>query len=169
MLVGLLLLSSEQLSAQDRWVAVLPEVGFAWGSQGNSVNRGIRVEVGLKGPLRAAARWARRTRVLCADDAPCPTDAEFLEAGIGVRLGGAEKVVPFADLLVGASWEGQPYRPVTTPYTSASVSLGVDLRIVPPATLRLGIRHQEVFGTNRWDGRRGSTNGVIAGLGITIH
>jgi len=158
--------SPDSASAQVLGGALFAESGFSVGPQGFARIRGLRAEVGLQGSVRGAARWSRRAVALGVDDGPNPTPAGFLEFGVVFRLGGAYRVVPFADVMVGASREKKPYRDTRTTYTSASASLGMDFRVIKSVFIRLGFRRQEVFGTNRSDGRRGDSNGVFAAVGL---
>ncbi len=166
-LVLLILWLPSSISAQQNVVSLFAEDGLSSGPQGTARIRGFRAEVGLKGPLGGVVRWSKRTRAFASDGGANPTTGWFLEMGGVFRLGGAYRVAPFADVMVGVSREKKPYREIKTKYTSASASLGMELRLYQFAFMRVGYRRQEVFGTNRSDGRRGDSNGVFIGVGIS--
>lgn len=153
--------------AQPSVVALFVEDGLSSGPQGTARISGLRAEVGIRGPVSGVIRWSKRDKALAEDDAPNPTNAWFLELGGAIRLGAGYRVAPFGDVTVGVSREKKPYRDQKTTYTSASASLGLDLRLFKFVFMRVGFRRQEVFGTNRSDGRRGDSNGVFFGVGLS--
>ena len=155
--------------AQGRWRAALFETGFGTGPQGFSKASGFSAEVGISGNLRAVVRWSQRSRALCATDGTCPRDSDVVEMGPSIRLGAGSRAVSFANVLFGVHWEEDAYSAEKTPYSSASVSIGVDLRLFPPLTLRIALRHQEVPGseTRRWGKPNARNTGIVVGFGAT--
>lgn len=156
-------------SAQGRWRAALLETGLGIGPQGGSVALGVNAEVGVSNDLRAIVRWSRRAGAVCGEDGGCPRESDVIEIGPGIRLGAGDRAVSFANLLLGVHWEEEAFSAGTNAYASASVSFGLDLRLFPPVTLRLALRHQEVPGsqTNRWPKATARNTGLVVGLGVT--
>ena len=155
-------------SAQGRWRAGHFETGFGAGPQGLSKAPGLNLEVGVSANFRAVARWSQRTRWACAEDATCPTDSDVVEVGPAIRLGAGDRAVSFANILLGVHWEEEAYSAEKTAYSSASVSVGLDLRLFPPLPLRLAFRHQEVPGseTRRWAKKNARNTGLTVGDGF---
>jgi len=156
-------------AAQSRWRAVMVDVGWAGGPQGHSKSLGLDAEVGISERMRAVARWSHRSRVGILVDAENPTDSNVLEIGPGLKLSAGSRAVSYVNLLLGVHWEKDWWSSNWTAHPSGSISLGVDLRLIPPLTLRLAIRHQEVPGSAvPRKGRSNARNtGVLAGLGFS--
>jgi len=156
--------------AQSRWRAVIVDGDLGGGPQGVSVAWGLSGELGVSQRWRGVARWSRREALGVVSDTQNPTDSNVLEVGPGLTLSAGSRAVSYLNLLLGVHWEKDSWSSNWTAHPSGSISLGVDLRLIPPVTLRLAFRHQEVPGSAV--PRRGRSNarntGVLVGLGITF-
>jgi hypothetical protein len=130
----------------------------------------LAAELGVSHRFRAVAGWSHRSSAGVSLDAENPADSNVLEAGPGVTLSAGSRIVSYANLLMGVHWEKKPWSSEWQGHGSVSVSVGWDIRIFPPVTLRLAVRHQEVPGSAMPErGRSNARNtGVLAGVGISF-
>ncbi len=128
---------------------------------------GLGAEIGVAGRYRAVARYLDRSRKLCEEDGACEAEARGFEAGVGARLGGAERILPFVQFLMGYSLENDYYGGGADPFFSASVVLGADLMVAPPVTLRVSAHHRRIPSAGYRPGREATNTGIFVGVGLS--